>query len=56
VLISYFNRLYRFDGLNQFRAKLLPDRVEPVYALIWPRLTLRSGISLGMVLSRPTNR
>ena len=56
-LVNYFDSRYHFSGLNQFRRKLEPDRVEPVHALIWPpRLGPRAALSLARVLSRAPNR
>jgi phosphatidylglycerol lysyltransferase len=34
--IGYFDHLFRFSGLQQFRAKFVPSRVVDVYALLWP--------------------
>ena len=56
-LVNYFDSRYHFSGLNQFRRKLEPDRVEPVHALIWPpRLGPRAALSLARVLSRAPSR
>lgn len=35
-VIGHFDRLFRFSGLQQFRAKFVPSRVVDVYALLWP--------------------
>ncbi len=35
-VIGYFDHLFRFSGLQQFRAKFIPNRVVDIYALIWP--------------------
>jgi lysylphosphatidylglycerol synthetase-like protein (DUF2156 family) len=35
-LIGHFDHLFRFSGLQQFRAKFIPSRVVDVYALLWP--------------------
>lgn len=35
-VIGYFNHLFRFSGLQQFRAKFVPSRVVDIYALLWP--------------------
>ncbi len=34
--IARFDHLFRFSGLQQFRAKFVPSRVVDVYALLWP--------------------
>ena len=35
---SLFERQFRFDGINQFRSKFVPDRVESMYAVRSSRL------------------
>lgn len=35
-VIGHFDHLFRFSGLQQFRAKFIPNRVVDVYALLWP--------------------
>lgn len=35
-MIGRFDHLFRFSGLQQFRAKFVPSRVVDVYALLWP--------------------
>ena len=30
------DRLFRFSGLQQFRAKFVPSRAVDIYALLWP--------------------
>lgn len=35
-VIGRFDHLFRFSGLQQFRAKFLPSRVVDIYALLWP--------------------
>ena len=35
-VIGRFDHLFRFSGLQQFRAKFIPSRVVDVYALLWP--------------------
>jgi lysylphosphatidylglycerol synthetase-like protein (DUF2156 family) len=35
-VIGHFDHLFRFSGLQQFRAKFIPSRVVDVYALLWP--------------------
>jgi phosphatidylglycerol lysyltransferase len=35
-VIGRFDDLFRFSGLQQFRAKFLPKRVVDIYALLWP--------------------
>ena len=37
-LVNFFDRQYRFRGLAQFRTKLDPDRVEPLYVLLSRRM------------------
>lgn len=32
-VMNFFNRQYRFRGINQFRSKFEPDRTEPLYVL-----------------------
>ncbi len=34
--INYFDRLYHFSGLQLFRSKFSPTRVENAYLLYWP--------------------
>lgn len=43
---NFFNRQYRFRGINQFRSKFDPDRVEPLYVL-----RSRRFITLGVARS-----
>jgi phosphatidylglycerol lysyltransferase len=35
-VIGRFDHLFRFSGLQQFRAKFIPSRVVDIYALLWP--------------------
>jgi lysylphosphatidylglycerol synthetase-like protein (DUF2156 family) len=35
-VIRHFDHLFRFSGLQQFRAKFAPSRVVDIYALLWP--------------------
>jgi phosphatidylglycerol lysyltransferase len=50
---NFFNRQYRFRGINQFRSKFDPDRVEPLYVLRSRRLiTLGVARSLTKLLNR----
>jgi len=35
-VIGHFDHLFRFSGLQQFRAKFIPSRVIDIYALLWP--------------------
>ncbi|NLX12428.1 MAG: DUF2156 domain-containing protein [Phycisphaerales bacterium] len=35
-VIGYFDDLFRFSGLQQFRAKFIPSRAVDIYALLWP--------------------
>ena len=35
-IVSHFDHLFHFAGLQQFRAKLVPTRLVDVYALLWP--------------------
>jgi phosphatidylglycerol lysyltransferase len=35
-VIGYFDHLFRFSGLQQFRGKFVPSRVVDIYALLWP--------------------
>ncbi len=37
-VVNFFDRQYRFKGINQFRSKLDPDRIEPLYILISKRM------------------
>ncbi len=32
-VLAFFDRQYRFSGINRFRSKLEPDRTEPLYVL-----------------------
>lgn len=51
LLVAYFDRTYRFSGLNQFRTKLDADQFESVAALYGPyRFSPLSGIELGRTL------
>ena len=53
-VIGRFDRLFRFSGLQQFRAKFIPSRMVDVYALLWPGV-LTPGLvrDLCTVLWRP---
>ena len=33
-VVDFFDRQYRFKGIDQFRSKLDPDRIEPLYLLV----------------------
>ena len=35
-VVARFDHLFRFSGLQQFRAKFVPSRVVDIYALLWP--------------------
>ncbi len=35
-IVSHFDHLFHFAGLQQFRAKFVPTRLVDVYALLWP--------------------
>ena len=37
-MVNFFDRQYRFKGINQFRSKLDPDRIEPLYILLSRRM------------------
>ncbi len=37
-VVDFFDRQYRFKGIAQFRTKLDPDRVEPLYILLSRRM------------------
>jgi lysylphosphatidylglycerol synthetase-like protein (DUF2156 family) len=37
-VLKFFDRQYRFHGINQFRSKFEPDRVSPLYVLRTRRL------------------
>lgn len=37
-VLTFFDRQYRFSGINQFRSKLAPDCTEPLYVLRSPGL------------------
>jgi phosphatidylglycerol lysyltransferase len=37
-VVNFFDRQYRFKGINQFRSKLDPDRIEPLYILLSRRM------------------
>lgn len=50
---NFFNRQYRFRGINQFRSKFDPDRVEPLYVLRSRRfITLGVARSLTKLLNK----
>jgi len=53
-VIGHFDHLFRFSGLQQFRAKFIPSRVVDVYALLWPGV-LTPGLvrDLSALLWRP---
>jgi phosphatidylglycerol lysyltransferase len=53
-VIGHFDHLFRFSGLQQFRAKFVPSRVVDIYALLWPGV-LTPGLvrDLCAVLWRP---
>ena len=53
-VIGRFDHLFRFSGLQQFRAKFAPSRVVDIYALLWPGV-LTPGLvrDLCAVLWRP---
>ena len=36
--VQYFDRLFRFSGLKQFRSKFPATRTEPVYVAYWPKV------------------
>jgi lysylphosphatidylglycerol synthetase-like protein (DUF2156 family) len=47
-LVNFFDGQYRFRGLAQFRSKLDPDRVEPLYILL-PRRMVTPGVARSLV-------
>lgn len=52
-VVSFFDRQYRFRGINQFRSKLDPDRVEPLYILLSRRfVTPTAARSVVKVLTK----
>jgi lysylphosphatidylglycerol synthetase-like protein (DUF2156 family) len=53
-VIGRFDHLFRFSGLQQFRAKFIPSRMVDIYALLWPGV-LTPGLvrDLCAVLWRP---
>jgi lysylphosphatidylglycerol synthetase-like protein (DUF2156 family) len=52
-VLRFFNRQYRFRGINQFRSKLEPDRVTSLYVLRSRRvISPRVGWSLIKLLNR----
>ncbi len=54
-VLRFFNRQYRFRGINQFRSKLEPDRVTSLYVLRSRRvISPRVGWSLIKLLNRKT--
>jgi phosphatidylglycerol lysyltransferase len=55
-VVRRFDRLYRFDGLQQFRAKFVPTRAAHMHVCYWPRvLTPMVGWDLLRVFN-PTGR
>ena len=38
VANQYFDRLFRFSGLKQFRSKFPATRTEPIYVAYWPNV------------------
>ncbi len=54
-VLRFFNRQYRFKGINQFRSKLEPDRVTSLYVLRTKRvITPGVGRSLIRLLNKKT--
>ncbi|CAB4717125.1 MAG: DUF2156 domain-containing protein [Actinobacteria bacterium] len=52
-VVNFFDRQYRFRGINQFRSKLDPDRVEPLYIVVSRRvLTPGTARSIVRVLTK----
>jgi lysylphosphatidylglycerol synthetase-like protein (DUF2156 family) len=52
-VVNFFDRQYRFRGINQFRSKLDPDRVEPLYILLTRRfVTPTAARSVVKVLTK----
>jgi phosphatidylglycerol lysyltransferase len=51
-LRKHGQRFYNFDGLDAFKAKLRPDRWEPVFALAnEPRVSLRTLYAIASAFS-----
>jgi lysylphosphatidylglycerol synthetase-like protein (DUF2156 family) len=51
-VLKFFDRQYRFHGINQFRSKFEPDRLSPLYVLRTRRLiTPGAGRSLTKMLN-----
>ena len=49
---AHANRFYNFQGLEQFRMKMAPDRWEPVYAISTERsFSLRTIYAIGQAFS-----
>jgi lysylphosphatidylglycerol synthetase-like protein (DUF2156 family) len=36
--VQYFDRLFRFSGLKQFRSKFPATRTEPIFVAYWPKV------------------
>ncbi len=52
--LRYFDKLYRFSGLKQFRSKFAESRTEGVHVVHWPpRLNPLVVWNIASVLSRP---
>ena len=52
-VVTFFDRQYRFRGINQFRTKLEPDRIEPLYLLLSTRLVMpTTALSIVRILTR----
>lgn len=52
-VIKFFDRQYRFKGINQFRSKLDPDNVEPLYLILSKRfITPRVAGAVVKVLTK----
>lgn len=47
-VVNFFDGQYRFRGLAQFRSKLDPDRVEPLYVLLSSRM-ITPGVARSLV-------
>lgn len=52
-VVNFFDRQYRFSGINQFRSKLEPDRIEPLYLLVSKRFVMpTTGNSVIRILTK----
>jgi lysylphosphatidylglycerol synthetase-like protein (DUF2156 family) len=54
--ISYFDKLYRFTGLQQFRTKFAPTSCQHSYVLFWPKMLTPMSVADIIAVMAPSRQ